>query len=442
MRAARRGAWAGVILALVVAGCTSTPEPSPTPSVDPCAAAVDAVTAAVRQYVALYDGTSTASPSAQPSLQPSVQPSVQPSGGSAAPSAPTTSAPDAEAAARALDAAVATAQAALNQGCARADLSARLKASLAQVSATGVVARAVRDRLVSNLTGTTRSEKVVEVGPGDDLVGLVATAASGAQLKLAKGTYRLPATLVLLDGISIVGAGRSATRLVSSAPDAAILVMAPSLVSLGDLTVSRDGGVGSVVVAGSATSTSLKDVRLGGARTGKGKQGGVGLDLTGPADATSPGRTTAMLTDVELVDNSSTGLAVAGGHRASVVDSRFADNGDCGACFLGAAEGSVQTSRFSDNGIAVAAMGTASPVLEDNRISGGKVGIQAGDDARPSISRTRISAAKRAGVIFTGRSGGVLQDTTCVGLPVGIALAKTALPSLKRNPSCSIAQAK
>lgn len=300
---------------------------------------------------------------------------------------------------------------------------------------------AVLRRLTANLTGTVGTDTTVEVELGDDLSKVVATAAPGATLYLAKGEYRLKDTLVLLDGITLAGRGRQQTRLLSDAAGVSVLVMAASLVGLRDLTVRRNPKApGTVVTAGSSTTLALEQVRLSGARTDANRQGGAGLDLAGTAGAASPGRTTVEVTDSEFLDNTWAGISVSAGHRVSVATSTFRDNGECGACFLGTAEGSIERSTFSDNGVGVAVVGSSAAVIRGNRFTGGQVGVQVGNTATPTIDGNRISSAKRAAVIFTDTAAGVVRKTRCVKVDVGIVLSAKALPSLMDN-ACTLARA-
>jgi len=374
----------------------------------------------VQTYVGSYATTDSASP--------------QPSGPSEAPA-------DATSAATALDEALEEARRQLERGCAQEDFLAQLTTALGGVVADGAVAEAVLARLTANLTGTTGTERTVQVAAGDDLAAVTATAAPGATLYLAEGRYRLPDTLVLLDGVTLVGVDRDATTLVSGAPDAAVLVLSPDLVGFRDLTITRDEETsGTVLVAGAATTISIERSTLSGGRADPDSRGGAGIDLAGADTGTSPGRTTVELTDVVLQDNAWAGLAVGGGHRVSVVDSTFRRNGECGACFLGVGEGSIERSTFVGNRIGVAVVDEATPVLTGNRIRGGSVGIQVAGKATPTITDNRLAGTGKAALIYTETAAGVLRGTTCTGVEVGIVLSAKALPSLHDN-DCTLARA-
>lgn len=339
-----------------------------------------------------------------------------------------------------MDEALAGARQAVVDGCPQQEFLDLLTTGLESVTAEGPIAQAVLARLTANLLGTVGTEPSITVTPADDLRQVVATAAPGAIVYLDAGDYPLADPLVLLDTITLVGEGRDATRLESSADEIAVLVMTSDLVGLRSLTLERDVAVaGSGIVTGVAPTLVLEDVTIAGARAAQ-DGGGAGLDLTGSDDAAGPDRTTVEVTGALFRDNGWAGISVAGGQRVSVQDSEFTDNGECGACFLGSAEGSITDSRFRDNGVGVAAVGTSVPVVRGNRISGGEVGVQVGGQAQPTIDDNRISKAERAAVIFTDTAGGVLRKTVCAKVDVGIALAKTALPSLMDN-DCTVVRA-
>lgn len=299
------------------------------------------------------------------------------------------------------------------------------------IEAEGGVAKAVLARLTANLTGETGEDQSVQVGQDEDLLAAVAKAAPGATLYLAAGEYRLSDPLVLLDGLTIAGAGQEETVVVSSSAEVSVVVISPDLVGLRGLTVRRDTEVpGSVVVAGGSVTLAIEEVVLRGGRAAKDVGGGAGLDLAGASGGTAPAVTTVELTNVDLVDNGWAGLAVGTGHRVSMSGGRIADNGECGACFLAGAQGSLEDVVVVDNGVGVAAVGASTPVLSRLRISGGEVGVQVGDTASPSIDDTTILDTERAGLIFTDAAAGVLRQVTCRKVPVGIVLSSEALPSL------------
>jgi len=107
-------------------------------------------------------------------------------------------------------------------------------------------------------------------------------------------------------------------------------------------------------------------------------------------------------------------------------------------CFLGASDGSVEDSTFDGNGLGVAVTGPAKPTLLRLTIKGGDVGMQAGDQSTPTIKEVTVSAARRAGVIYTGEAAGVIDALTCEGVPFGIVVGPQAHPQLGQT-DCELA---
>jgi hypothetical protein len=155
-------------------------------------------------------------------------------------------------------------------------------------------------------------------------------------------------------------------------------------------------------------------------------------------DRPSPA-TTLEVTDSQFDSNAWAGIAVGGGHRASILRASFSSNGQCGACFLDVSTGSVQDSRFTGNLVGLGANGRTRPTWVGNTISGGTVGVQLDGDTTPTIQNLTVTGASRAAVIFSGRSGGAIAGATCASVPYGIVVADTAAPTLG-DTSCKVAR--
>lgn len=417
-------ATAAVLVSLLTA-CSGPVSPtSPSPSVDlsaarqaACQAAVDGVVQAVRAFVEPYNST-TASPSAS--------------------TAPTTPAPAQADIQAALEAAQRTVR---QNSCDQRRFTADLESGLATVTTRGAVASAVLRRLTAGLTGRIPDKPGrLTVDPDADLRKVIAEAPTGSTLALPEGTFKVKESLVLLDGVSIVGEGAKRTRLDVSAAEAGIFVLTPDLVVINDLTMARTKtSLGSGIVTGPSAVLSLSDVVIRGARADKKNQGGAGVHLSGEGREAAGRGTTLEVTDSQFIGNTWAGIATSGGHRVSIVKSTFRDNGQCGLCFLTGSDGSVTDSRFVDNGIGVAIVGDARPTILNNRITGGDVGIQAGEKARPTVERNTIESAARAAVIYTDSAAGTLGHTTCKLVKYGIVLGPKALPTLIDN-DCTLSR--
>ena len=89
----------------------------------------------------------------------------------------------------------------------------------------------------------------VEVAPGDDLGARFDSVPSGSTLVLAAGTYRIDRPLVVIQDVTIRGAGPGRTHIVSTAADAAFLQPASVRLGLRDLEVRHTGTSAASVLA-------------------------------------------------------------------------------------------------------------------------------------------------------------------------------------------------
>ena len=312
---------------------------------------------------------------------------------------------------------------------------------LAGIEPEGPVADAVLRQVSAGLTGQVPVEPTdTTVAPGEDLRDALARSPEGSIVRLEAGEHRLDASLVLLAGVEIVGAGRDATTVVSTAPDAAVLALTDRTVRLRGLTIRHEGdSPASVVLGGPAASLSVEDARLGGARVDAEGQGGAAI-LMFAVGAEAGGRgTTLEVTGSEFVLNQAAGIVLSGGHRASVVAARFEGNGQCGICFLDASDGSVEDSTLAGNAVGVATTGTAKPSLLRLTFSGGEVGLQAGDSSAPVVQDATFSGTSRAALIFSGRAAGRLEGVTCSDVPFGIVVGPDVTPFIGET-DCAVAR--
>ena len=168
-----------------------------TPAADPCADGRRTLVAAVQRYV---DGYGTpADSSGTPSASPG----------------PSTGDTD-------LRNAIAQSRAEIERkSCDEQAYERALSGDLDGVRTRGPLAAAVLLRLGASLTGTARTVKETrDVGPGDDLPHVLAEVAPGSTLRLAPGTFRLARSLVLLQGVTLLGSGPGRTTVSSGAAGA------------------------------------------------------------------------------------------------------------------------------------------------------------------------------------------------------------------------------
>jgi hypothetical protein len=299
----------------------------------------------------------------------------------------------------------------------------------------------VLDRLSASILGTVRLDAGEWVlAEGDDIADALARAAGGTTIVLPPGTTAVDETLVLLEGVTLRGAGRDATTIRSTAADAALLVVTGGLVTLEGFALELTGAEpASGLIAGPSASISLSDVRIAGGTATTDGVGGAGIYLSAEGEEGSGRGTTLEITDSVFERNAWAGVAVAGGHRVSIESTSFTANGEVGILFLDSSSGSVEASTFSDNKVGVAATGTATPTLLGSTVSGGSVGVQVDASAAPIIDGVRISGSSSAAVIFGGDSSGSISATTCENVPYGIVIGAASAPTVGEN-GCPLAR--
>ena len=408
----------------VLTGCTAQPPPGPalgpTLSIaDRCGAAAEAVVSAAALVVEQYAEVAPEGPPADAEASRST-----------AASAPAAAGPSAD---EELATAVAGAVAERDRlGCDPVRFRGDIEDGLATIETDDPIADAVRRRTTASILGTARQEAGEwALQPGDDLRDAVATAAAGTSIVLPAGTWELDGTLVLLDGIALRGAGRDATTLRSTAADAAVLVVTAGVVRLEELTIALSGSEpASGLVAGPSASVVLTSVRITGAVSGAAGEGGAGVFLSAQGAEGSGRGTTLEVTDSVFEGNDWAGIALAGGHRASIESTTFTANGEAGAIFLDASSGSVRGSTFADNPVGLAATGTATPVWLDTTVTGGEVGLQITGSAAPAIDGVQMTDVSSAGVIYGDAATGRIDRATCIGVPYGLVVSDGAAPTL------------
>lgn len=382
-----------------------------------CDEVVDGVVAEVQRYVDAYGA---------------------PVSGSDPRQATETTAPDDEALQSALRGATQTLG---TLGCDQQEFQADVRTGLDQVRSEGPIARAVLLRLTATLTGTAEATATtVTVRPDDDLPAELATLATGSVVRLTAGTHRLTEPVALLEGVTLRGVSPGRTVIESTAADAALLVLTDGKVELSRLTLRHVGRKpGDLVVGGPTASLVLTRAHLQGARAGQDGAGGNGVLMTARQGATPDRGTTLEVTGAELSGNAAAGILLTGGHVASIRGSRFVDNAECGVCFTDATSGAVRDSTLVDNRVGVLVLERASPALIGDTVEGGDVAVQVSGSARPVVRDMDVVGAGRAGIVFSDRSRGRVEDTRCEAVPFGIVVAPDALPFLGDN-DCTLAR--
>lgn len=327
------------------------------------------------------------------------------------------------------------------RGCDVAAFQDTLERALDGVTSDGPLARAVLLRLQASLTGQVGSTaETRDVTPGDDLARVLARVGPGSTLRLAAGTYRLADTVVLLQGVTLRGVGRTRTVLDTTGASAGFLVLTDGRVELDGLALRHRGdAAASGLIGGPTSSVVLTGVRVSGARGGaSGSGGGAGVLMSGRDGAEGGRGTTLEVTRSVFADNSGAGILLTGRHRASIRGSRFLDNGQCGVCFTGRSSGALRDSTLRRNAAGVAVLDRSRPLLADDRITGGQVGVQASGSSRPELRRVVVDGARRAAMIFGDTASGRVDGATCRNVRFGIVIGPRTYPELGTN-DCEVA---
>lgn len=420
-----KGAAVTIVAALVsLAGCAGTGGPTPSSTTAAaraasCQQAVDDVVAAVQKRVKAFD-VSPAETTPAPAATPSTSAGV---------GTPTDG----------LDAAVAAAsQIMADEGCSPSAFARSLTEGLAGIHPEGAIARAVLARVTATLLGEMgQATDQVVLGPADDLAGALAKAAPGATVHLAPGDYEITEPLVLLDEVTMSGAGQGRTLLHSTAEEAPVIVATGATVRIADLSLLLEGNTPASGIIGGPTSVlGLFGVHISGARSGESGQAGAALQLTASTSQRAT-FTTLEVTASTFADNDWAGIVVSGGHRVSIRSSTFTDNRQCGICFLDASSGSVEGSTFTGNAVAIGITGSADPTVIGGTVTGGEVGVQIAESAAPVVSGLTIQQTTRSALIVTGNARGSLEGLTCQDNPYDLAISDTAAPTLTDN-ACTV----
>jgi parallel beta-helix repeat protein len=367
-------------------------------------------------------------------------------------------------------------------GCDAAVFRKALAGELGDVRASSDLGRAVAGTLVANVRDVLEpgAPRRVEVAAGEDLATAFDGVPSGSTLVLAAGTYRVSRPLVVLQDLTLRGAGQGRTRIVSTAGDAALLQAAPVRLDLSGLSLEHAGRSAASVLLLRAGTTSLDRVVVSGARLASSDRAKAGTvpDLSAGGNgvvAVSRGRLTVR--DSNLVDNDAGGLVASARSRPDVSGSTLADNRLCGVCFLGRSAGELRDSTLRSNGVGVIVGNRARPHVSDNTvarnrraglvsqeaaapevvgnrfISNGDIGVavynrsealvrgnevtghrQVGivvsteSAASPRVVSNRLNGNTRAGLAFLGVSRGTARGNRCSGGSVGLVLGGTSRP--------------
>lgn len=304
--------------------------------------------------------------------------------------------------------------------CDKADVEAAVLAWRDDAATLGPLGDGVRGALAANVLdvlagGSTPVRRVLEAG--EDVATVVGQLPDGATLVLPEGRFEPEQPVVVVQDLTIEGAGSDASTVASSAEGAAFILASPVAWEMSGVAVTHTGGGTASVVVLRAGTARLEDVRLSGATGGTespaSAEGGV---LAGGSGLVLAGAEGADLVDLVVEDNEVGGLVVAGGATPGLSSSIVRDNAVCGLCFLGRSGGTVRGTRISGNGVGVMVGDRAVPLLERNRLEDNEqAGLLVERFARPVVRRNTVTRNGRIGVAVYGSSSPRLVGNTVSG---------------------------
>jgi hypothetical protein len=300
-------------------------------------------------------------------------------------------------------------QTAADLGCGGQEYLDLLGSELEQLQPGTGVQRAVAGTFISGLLGgddpSDPGASTIEVTTAAELDAASRVAGTGSTIELAAGDYAIAAPLVLLRGVTVIGAGADTTTITSTAPGAGVLVATRGTVTLQGLTVINDAPSASVVAI-TRGGLTLQDATVAGGRRDADGNGGYGLILA-PDTTLEVG--THTVTDTTFNDNDGGGILIDGPISPTLSGLEVNATTGCAVCWIGESSGT----------------------LEGATITGGDVGVRAEDTASPTISE--VSATDAAvGAVVLGTSTPSMSDVSFIGGSVGIAVDGDAAPELVR----------
>lgn len=300
-------------------------------------------------------------------------------------------------------------------GCTRAQLADHLGDELPSLTGTGPVAEGVAATFRAGFLGTEdpsdRPAVTVEVRNATELSTAVATAGSGSTIRLAGGSYELDRTLLLFRPLTLDGSGAN-VEIVSAVEGATVLSMVDGVVTMRDLAVRHSGDAQASVVVVRSGQLRLDGVEITGGQPTDDLEGGYGLLLR---TTETDDRTT--IVDSVVRDNPGGGIVVGGTSAPTMRGLTIEDNGVCGVCWV------------EDSG------GT----LEDAVVRGHVLGVQAAEDASPTIRSVSIERSSTAAALLADRSRAVLAMLSCGESPSDVVVVTDdAVPELDGAIGCPI----
>ncbi|MFZ0529421.1 MAG: right-handed parallel beta-helix repeat-containing protein [Propionicimonas sp.] len=323
-------------------------------------------------------------------------------------------------------------------GCDRTTLSDLVRTELGRLSGGTPVQDAVADTFRADpLGGVDPSDPGaadLTVSTAEELVSAVARAGGGSTIRLEAGTYSLPAPLVVLRPISLIGAGdgtsaKASSTITASTGGATLVAATSGDLVLSDLAVRHRGEevASVVVVAGGGYRFERIGVSGGAARDGA---GGYGIVLRPASNPLTPTGSSRTLTDVSLTDNDGGGLVIAADEKPTISRMQVTGSSGCGLCWIERAAGTASQVTVTGTQIGFRVDNSAAPAISDARVAKVDVGVALTGSGSPTLRRGSISSAA-IGIQATGSGSAAFADVSIENArEIGVRLSGTGATEL------------
>ena len=208
----------------------------------------------------------------------------------------------------------------------------------------------------------------------------IESVALDSTIELSEGVFRLQEILELDKPLTLVGAGKEQTSIVSRDGNAVILYSGEGNLTVRDLTIYHDGNLAAEVLILQAAEADLSNCIIRG-----------GIDSE---------------------DQVGAGLLLEDFSQVNVSNCEFVDNEGVGVLVRGDSQLDMKTSIVTRNGFGVAFVGNSSGQLVDNVIEkNNKNGVLVLEYATPLITSNRIMDNLESGISYNlnGEGGGLAE---------------------------------
>ena len=272
---------------------------------------------------------------------------------------------------------------------------------------------------------TTEGPLTVQVnadGSGDyaTIQEAFAALAGGSTIELSAGEFEVEEMLERDTALTVTGAGREQTTILSRAPAAAVNYSGAGLLSFSDLTLRHEGPAAADVLKVLSGQLELADCRVeGGLREAGRTNYGAGLFLLGESVTTVSG--------CEFGRNDGAGVEAIQNAQINMQNSLLSGNGS-GILFDGSSSGSIQDNQIAKNdGVGIYIFAQAVPEISDNVIQDNldyglyyQLDAQAGGSARDNElfnNKREVSSEPGTDIIVYDSFQPQLVGNTCSSDP-------------------------